>query len=180
MANPISNNFTPQNKNLLQPTKFLLTFGRIPDVQYFCQEVNLPGGYLDDIIHPTPFSDLHVPGTKFHYDALEIKFLVNEDLSSWTDIYYWLRGMTFPESFDEYANLKNLSPLTKNAKKPQYSDGSLQILSALNNTKIIIDFYDMFPENLTGINFTTMDENTTPILATASFRFSYFKVNVKY
>jgi hypothetical protein len=170
-------NTQPQNKDLLQQTKFLFTFSRIPNTQYFCQEVNLPGGYLDDIIHPTPFSDLHVPGTKFHYDPLEVKFLVNEDLTSWSDIYYWLRGMTFPENFDEYRNLKNLSPFTINSKKPQYSDGSLQILTALNNRKITIDFYDLFPENLSGINFTTTDENTTPLVATANFRFSYLRVS---
>lgn len=179
MANPLSNNFTPENKNLLQTTKFLLTFGRLPNVQFFCQKVNLPGGYLDDIIHPTPFSDLHTPGNKIHYDPVEIEFLVNEDLSSWYEIYEWLRAMTFPENFEEYKNLRNLSPLLQNAKKPQYSDGSLQILSAMNNTKITIDFYDMFPERLSGIDFSTMDENTTPIVSSASFRFSYFKIKRK-
>ena len=33
----------PQNTNYLQPSKFLLSFDRMPTVQYFCQEVNLPG-----------------------------------------------------------------------------------------------------------------------------------------
>lgn len=176
MANSPTNNFSPKNKNLLQTTKFLLTFGRIPNVQYFCQEINLPGGYLDDIIHPTPFSDLHTPGNKIHFDSLDISFLVNEDLESWLEIYKWLKGMTFPENFEEYNNLKNLSPLLQNAKKPQYSDGTLQILSAMNNVNLRVNFYDMFPENISGINFSTMDENTTPILAKASFRFSYYKI----
>ena len=34
---------SPQNTNYLQPTKYILTLDRIPTVQYFCQEANVPG-----------------------------------------------------------------------------------------------------------------------------------------
>jgi len=40
---------SPENTNLLQPTKFLLTFDRIRATQYFCQSVNLPGVSLGEV-----------------------------------------------------------------------------------------------------------------------------------
>jgi hypothetical protein len=170
------NNIQPQNVNLLQQTKFLLTFSRIPNAQYFCQTVNIPGVSMSEALQPTPFVDLYRPGDKISYDTFDISFIINEDISSWTDIHDWIRAMTFPDNFDEYANLKNLSPFIGNKKTPQYSDGALQINTALGNRKLSIEFSDMFPVNLSSINFTTEDENNTTMTATASFRFTQYKI----
>ena len=40
----------PTNTNVLQQNKFLLTFTRIPNVQYFCQVVALPGLTLGEAL----------------------------------------------------------------------------------------------------------------------------------
>jgi hypothetical protein len=169
------NNTQPQNIELLQETKFLLSFSRIGNTQYFCQSVNIPGITMSETIHPTPFVDLYRPGDKITYDTFDISFIVNEDLSSWTDIHDWLRGMSFPEKFDEYVDLKNLSPFISNDKTPQYSDSSLIINSALNNRKLTISFQDMYPIRLSSINFDTKSDNA-PMTATASFRFTQYKI----
>ena len=75
-------NRNPQNTNLLQPTKFLLTFTRIQTVQYFCQEVNLPGVSLGEVNRATPFLDMYSPGTKLSYEPLDITFTIDEELES--------------------------------------------------------------------------------------------------
>jgi hypothetical protein len=170
------NNTQPQNINLLQQTKFILAFARIPNSQYFCQEVNLPGISISETLQTTPFIDIHRPGDKMTYDTLDISFIVNEDLSSWTDIHDWIRGMAFPDNFDEYSNLKNLSPFISNQKAPQYCDASLQIQTALNNRKFLIEFSDLYPISLSGINFTTTDDNNSTVTARASFRFTQYKL----
>ena len=54
---------TPENTNPLQPTKFLLTFKKIKDTQYFCQSVNIPGVSLGEVVRATPFLDMYSPGT---------------------------------------------------------------------------------------------------------------------
>ena len=71
---------TPQNTNFLQPTKFLLTFSRIQDTQYFCQEINLPGISLGEVVRQTPYLDLYSPDTKLTYNPLDILEQMKENL----------------------------------------------------------------------------------------------------
>ncbi len=98
---------TPQNTNFLQPTKFLLTFSRIQDTQYFCQQINLPGISLGDVIRQTPFLDLYSPDTKLNFTPLTISFTLDEELASWKNLYDWMISIANPESFDK--NLKSVN-----------------------------------------------------------------------
>jgi len=58
----------PYNKDLLQSTKFRVTFDRLPGTTYFCQTANFPGVSLTEIPRQTPFVDLYVPGEKIVYE----------------------------------------------------------------------------------------------------------------
>ncbi len=166
----------PQDTNFLQSTKFLLTFSRVPNVQYFCQSVNLPGVSMQAAEQETPFVKIYRPGDKMEFEDFTIDFLVDEDLLSWLEIFKWIQGMTFPENFEQYRNLRNLSRYTQNKTEPQYSDGTLNILTALNNANIQVNFIDMFPIGLSSIHFNSTDENTTTLSATATFRYTYYTV----
>ena len=86
---------TPQNTNPLQPTKFLLTFSRIPTAQYFCQEVNIPSVSLGEVDRVTPFLDMYSPGTKLKYDPLDVTFIIDEELRSWRDMYNWFISVSY-------------------------------------------------------------------------------------
>jgi hypothetical protein len=167
----------PQNTNFLQSTKFILAFSRISNTQYFCQEINLPGISMNEATYPTPFVDLPIPGDKLIYEPLNVTFIVDEELQSWIEIHNWLRGMTFPTNFDEYKNLKNLSSVSQYSPKPQYADGILSILSALNNPKTKIHFNDIFPTSLSAIQFNSTDNDTPTITATATFRYSWYNIS---
>lgn len=166
----------PQNTNFLQSTRFVLSFPRINNTQYFCQEVNLPGVSMNEIVRPTPFVDIPLPGDKLVYEPLDVSFIVDEELQSWLDIHDWLRGMTFPTNFGEYDNLKNQSAVTYYSPKPQYTDGVLNILSALNNPKISVQFVDIFPVSLSAIQFSSTDTDTPTMTAKASFKYSWYDV----
>ena len=95
---------------------------------------------------------------------------------SWTEIHDWLRAMTFPTNFEEYKNLKNLSSVSYNSPKPQYSDGVLNVLSALNNPKLSVKFTDIFPTSLSAIQFNSTDTDTPTMTATATFRYSWYDI----
>ena len=95
----------PENTDLLQSTKFRLTFDRLPGVTYFCQVANFPGVSLTEVIRPTPFVDLYVPGEKLIYDTFNITFYIDEDLRTWLELHDWMRGITFPTDFKEYVGL---------------------------------------------------------------------------
>lgn len=166
----------PQNTNFLQSTRFVLSFPRINNTQYFCQEVNLPGISMNEIVHPTPFVDLPIPGDKLIYEPLNVTFIVDEELQAWIEIHNWLRGMTFPTNFDEYKNLNNLSSVSYYSEKPQYSDGILNILSALNNLKTTVHFKDIFPVSLSAIQFNSGDTDTPTLTATATFKYAWYDI----
>ena len=76
----------PQNLDLLQSTKFRLSFGRLPGITYFCQSANFPGLSITEVQRSTPFVDLYVAGEKLVYDTFNVTFLVDEDLQTWTEI----------------------------------------------------------------------------------------------
>jgi hypothetical protein len=165
----------PRNPNPLQPNKFKLGFARSPSIQFFCQSVNIPGVSLSEIPRNTPFVDLYVPGEKVIYDLLSITFIVDEVLMGWFEIHDWIRALTFPEKFEQYQQLKQLSPVT-NQDFPQYSDASLTVLDSSQQPTYRIKFVDCFPTSLSSIVLNTTEDPTTIITADATFRFSYYQI----
>ena len=170
----------PTNKDLLQSTKYRLTFTRLPGVTFFCQVINLPGLSTGEAMYPTPFIDLYTPGDKLSYDLLNVTFLLDEDLRDWEQLHDWIRGMTFPKEFKEYVDLKRLSATAAqraaNKLPPQYTDASLTIYTNKNNPNIRINFKDLFPTSLTGIMFNAADTADNILTADATFRFSYYDI----
>lgn len=164
---------TPQNTNLLQPTKFLLTFSRIPAAQYFLQSVNLPGITAGQTMINTPIHDYYVAPVKMEFSNLNINFLLDESLQSWKDIYYWFRSVASPESIEERNRLRRLQT-GKDDKSSYYSDGILTLLSNLNNPIMRIEFFNLFPISLSDVQFDTRQSADDVMTADATFVFEYF------
>lgn len=169
-------NRNPANPNLLHPNKFQLNFSRLPNMQYFCQSVTVPGISLSEAIQPTPFIDVYAPGEKAIYDLLTVTFLVDEELKSWLEIHDWIRAMTFPEKYEEYTQLGRLARKQGNIEKPQYSDGVLTLLSSANNPTYRFKFYDLFPISLSTFVVNSQDTPENIITADVTFRFTYYDV----
>lgn len=170
----------PQNTNLKQSTKFRLNFDRLPGITYFCQSANLPGISASEVPRATPFVDVYVPGEKLVYDTFNVTFIVDEDMRAWTEVHDWLRGITFPNNFEEYINLGRAgnpaytaSSFT-NKPQPQYSSAVLTLYSNKNNPNMRIKFIGIFPISLSTIIFNTQDTAENIVTADATFRFSYY------
>ena len=172
----------PKSSSLLQPTKFQLNFNRIPDVQYFCQRVNLPGGSVQAVSQTTPFKNRPVAGQKLDYETLRIEFMVEEEMYSWEEIHNWLKDIGTETSFQDYQNLARLSKssslaATLNKRPTPYSDGMLTILSTQNNPKIRFHFYDLFPVSLGDIEFSTEKSAEQVYTVEATFMFFYYEIS---
>ena len=168
---------TPTNTNLLHPNKFLLSFQRAPNLQFFCQSVVVPGLSLGEVPRNSPFVDLYSPGEKAIYDLLNITFLVDEELKSWLEIHDWIRALTFPTEFTEFENLKNMNQAyAYRSNLPQYSDATLTILSSSNTPYYRFTFKDLFPLSLTSFSMSAADTPDNIITADAAFRFAYYNV----
>ena len=170
-------NRNPSNTNFLQPNKFVLNFSRLPNIQYFCQTVTLPGLSTSEVPVNTPFVEMYSPGEKAIYDTINITFLVDMELKGWLEVHDWIRGLTFPTNFDEYARLGQLNKFTTARQiAPQFSDGSVTILSAANKPYFKFNFVNLFPIALSGFSMSATDTPETVITADATFRFTYFDV----
>jgi len=168
-------NRTPENTNLLQPSKFILAFNRLPTVKYFCQEANLPGVSVDAIEFNTPLSDVHVAGNKLSYSEFSITFMVDEEIAAWNELYKWLLAIASPKSIADRDKYKTL--INENTSYPSlYSDATLTIMSALNNPLVRVNFVKMFPLTISDIRFDTQQSADTTITATATFRYEYFEI----
>jgi hypothetical protein len=160
-------NRNPQNTNPLQPTKFLLTFSRIPNAQYFCQTVNVPGVVLGEVVRETPFLDMYSPGTKLKYDPFDIDFIVDEELQSWKDLYKWFISIADPDGFEQRDG--------KLVKQNEHlSDATLTILSALNNPILRIQFRNIFPLTMSDLDFNTQLSADTIMTCKATFRYESY------
>ena len=163
----------PQNTNLLQPTKYLLTFTRIPTAQYFLQSVNIPGITGSQLTINTPLLDYPVPGNKLEHSSLNINFLLDEQMESWKNIFNWFRAIASPESMEERKRLRVLQAGQDN-KSSYYSDAILTILSNLNNPIVKVQFFNVFPVSLSDIQFDTRLSADDTMTADATFAYEYF------
>jgi len=153
---------TPVNTNLLQSTKFQLIFPNIKNMTFFCQDVSIPGVSINELPQTTPFVNLARPGQKITYDEFTVRFMVNEDLSSWLDIHNWIRGMADPVTFPQLSTTE------------KYTDGTLLIYSNLNNPKFKVEFKNMFPHTLSELEFSTKNSADDIMTASVTFRYDYY------
>lgn len=179
MTNVINRN--PVNPNPLHVNKFIFNMSRIPNVQYFCQDVIIPGVNITEAVRPNPFVDLYSPGEKLVYDLFVVTFIIDENLTAWKEIHDWMRAMTFPENFEEYANLKNISrnPISNMRKGfEQFSDAEVLLLTSSNIPKVRYKFYDLFPTNISPIMLTSRDSPNNIMTADATFRYAYYDIEI--
>jgi hypothetical protein len=168
----------PQNTNLLQPTKYLLMFDRIPDTQYFCQSINIPGITGSQIQVNSPGLDFYIAGNKMSYGNLNISFVLDEELLSWRNIHKWFRSFASPEGTNERNSLSAIENHgnSKSSSMAPYSDAVLTILTGLNNANFRVDFYNLFPVSLSDVQFDTRLSAEETMTADATFAFEYFNI----
>jgi hypothetical protein len=162
-------NRNPENTNFLQPTKFLLTFSRIVDTQYFCQTVSIPSISLGEVDRVTPFLDMYSPGTKLTYQPLEISFMIDEEMQSWKNLYDWFISIADPEGFAGRRQGNELQQIK------YFSDATLTVLNNLNNPVLRIAFTNVFPLTMSSIDFDTRLSADTMITCSATFRYQSYK-----
>lgn len=167
----------PENPNFLHPNKFTLSFSRVPNVQYFCQGVSVPGISIGEVPRNNPFVDLYSPGEKAIYDTMNITFYVDENLTAWKELHDWIRSMAKVESYEEYQKLPRLAKSSIGRPHfPQFSDAILTLNSSSNTPLHRFKFYDCFPVALTSFVLNTQSTPEEIITADVTIRFAYFDI----
>ena len=160
---------TAIKQNFLSPIDFKLVISRLPHVEYFVQTANIPGVSMAPSSTPNPFKDIYRQGDKLEYDQFSVTVRVDENMRNFMEIYYWMKGLAFPEDFNEYANLVDGDGL--------YSDLTLNIFSNAKNPNIEITMKDVFPIGLGSILLSTTDSDVNYATVDITFQTNGFSIN---
>ena len=171
-------------------TQWRLTFNRIPKTTWFCVAANIPGIQLGEASYPTPMTDMFVAGDKLTFETLNITFLVEEELQNYREIWDWLVGIGAPKQHSQWTSVLSKgdgavrtfgTPDTDTRTKTTYdesnlySDSTLIVYSSKNQPKVNIHFKNMFPTNLSSLEYSQELTDVENFKATASFRYLYYE-----
>ena len=173
MANALANQLT--NRNFLAPAAFLFNITKIPKVSFFCTSASIPSISLATETQPSYLKDIDVPGEKITYGDLVVRFLVDEDLKNYMAIHNWITGIGYPESAGDF-KVETTKPDTSRDLNLQYSDGSLTIQNSNFRTCAIVKYKDLFPMNLTSLEFDTGVTDIQYFTAEATFKYLVYNI----
>jgi len=164
----------PDMLDFLRPNGFYFLVQNLPQVTYFCQAANIPSVNLGYAVHPTPFVNIPKPGEKIDYGELNIKFLIQESMANYIELYNWLLALGFPESRTQFSSRFGTGP--RNTDYNEYSDATLLALDSNYSPVVEFVFKDCFPVGLTGIEFDVSTGDTQYFAAQATFKYRTFTV----
>jgi len=158
------------NPNFLSPLGHKFILSRTPNLNFNVQSVRLPGMSLSSTETATPFVSIPNSG-KIVFSPLTITFRVNEDMADYLEIRNWMSSLGSPTSFEGYANLKE-------SNDGLYSDATLVIMNSAMRGNLSATFYDLFPIDISDLQFTTMDTDVNYIECTVDFRYLRCEIGV--
>ena len=158
----------PTNLNQLNVVSFDVSFSRLPSVQYFCQRISLPTVVLGETHEASPFMNTALEGDTITYEAMNLSFIVDEDLQNYIEIYNWMTALGFPREYAQFAALQKESSGSENTK---YSDLTIILHTNKSNPNYQINFTDVFPTSLSSIQFDATPTGMDPITVDATFNF---------
>ena len=181
----------PDKLDYASPTQFKFGIHQLPKVEFFTVSANVPGISADTITYPTPFKDIPTVGDKLTYENLSITFQVDEYLENYVSLHNWMRGIGFPSNRQEFRTFRDVTSNTPAAGKVQpvdlvgkaipdralYSDAYLMVLSNKNNPIVEVNFQNIFPISLGGLDFTQNVTDVEYVTATADFAYQIYEIN---
>lgn len=167
------------NRNFLSPVGFKFSLAKAPKVDFYSNFANIPGIQLGAATYNRYGKNIPIPGDKMEFSDLTLRFLVDENLENYLEIWNWMTGLGFPESLEQYSDLKETSDFKNyNIKDHLYetSDGTLQILSSNYTPNANIIFSDLFPISLSSLEFDATSEDINYFTAEATFKYTYYRI----
>lgn len=176
MTNRILSCPYPSNINPLSPNGYMFSIAKLPEVSYFCQEVNLPTLSLGSSVQNTPLAANNIPGDMLDFSPLTVQFLVDENMSNYKAIHNWMVGLGFPEKNSQYDDMlaSSVNANASNSAKA-YSDAVLGVLGNTGSTIQTIQFIDLYPESLESLTFLSTSQDVQYLVGVATFRYTHYK-----
>ena len=182
----------PDQLDYASPTQFRFGIHQLPKVEFFTVSANLPGVSVPTTTLATPFTDISIMGEKTEFENLSISFIVDEYLENYISLHNWLTGIGFPKSRSQFSTFRDVTSKTPDSQKgvstdigdvkqstpdkAMYSDAFLMVLSNKNNPIVEINFHNIYPTSLSGLDFTQTATDVEYMTASAEFAYQIYEI----
>lgn len=157
--------------NLLRPQRLLVTFDRLPNVSITAIRSPVPGVSAQKVVVPTPFSDISEPGDKMEFEEWTFDFLLQENLNGWLEVFRWMKGLYFPNDYQEHEDL-----LKDEFFPTERSDAILTIMDNYDRPKWNVIYKQAFPISLSGFDLDSTSTDESPIVIGSRFAYTTYDV----
>ena len=182
----------PTELDYADPTKFAFKIMKLPTVEFFITQANIPGVNLGESIFPTPLKQIPMQGDDLTFDNLEISFLVDEKLTNYRELHQWLVGIGFPKARSQFSSFKSENsdafPTNNQVKgettstgvatgtQAMYGDATLTVMTSKNNPIMEVRFSDLYPVSLSALQFDQQLTDTTYLTASCTFTYKLYEM----
>ena len=183
----------PEKRDYASPVQFRFKCTKLPLVEFFVQSANIPGINLGSATQTNPLYDIPLPGDKITYAALDMSFLVDENLNNYKEIHDWILGLGFPSNNQQFQDLQSAgsdrfpgssrSTAATGTSTPQplneggiYSDAILTVLNSKNIAKTEIRFQNVYPISLGSLSYDIKASDVDYLQVSASFNYMYYDI----
>ena len=183
----------PSKSDYASPIQFRFKCTKLPTVEFFVQSANIPGISLGSATQTNPLYDIPLPGDKITYAALDMSFLVDENLNNYKEIHDWILGLGFPSNNQQFQDLQSAgsdrfpgssrSTAATGTSTPQplneggiYSDAILTVLNSKNIAKTEIRFQNVYPTSLGSLNYDVRQTDVDYLSASVSFNYMNYDI----
>ena len=154
----------PKNRNFLNPIGFILKLEKFEGTDFFCQTANVPDVSMPTTEVASPFRNLPIiPGGGVTFGDFSVRFIVDENFENYNSIYKWIR---------DNGNADQMKRTT--SEEDIYTNAQLHIVTSQYNPAFIIDFRNIFPVALTGMQFDATISDVEYITAEVVFKHQQF------
>jgi len=154
----------PTNRNFLNPIGYLLKLEKFEGVDFFCQTANVPDVSMPTTEVASPFRNLPIiPGGGVTFGDFSVRFIVDEDLVNYNAVHTWIRDV---------GNADQMARTTPEADI--LTNGQLHIVTSQYNPAFIVEFRDIFPVSLSGLQFDATMNDAEYITAEVVFKHQQF------
>lgn len=156
------------NINQAIGTSFLLEIPLFSELNYFVQNVSLPGLSMGGVDSPYQNWAGAVPSNRIEYDQLSVTFLVDEDWQNWYSIALWMercrQGKKGNPDKEDFQVTDLMCDLT------------LHLTNSNKNTDRLLKFIGAFPVQLAPVDLNSSTVDATPVVCSVVFRYQFYRM----
>ena len=147
--------------DLLKTSNFIVQTRDSRNIEFFCQEIALPGFQIGNLdIGYSAMKDKR-PGDSVEWEDLTLTILCDEDLRAFMNVYDYLHLTHDPVSNDIEV-------------RQEVFDATLFITTNKNNVQFKATFYDAWFQSVSPIQFTSTSTDENNLTFTVGIRYNYY------